>query len=294
MTIRTILAALCALLGLTATSHAQSWPSKPVRVIVPITAGSAIDIVARATAAASRQGIRPAVRGREPARRRHHHRHRGRSRRAARRLHCPVRLDRAHHHADHGRQHPLRRGARPRRDRAGHQHAAGDGDAPRQVQDAGRTGDGREGRPDHGELRHQRLRLGLALHHRAVPPRRRRLPRAARDVPRHARGDHRDHRRPHHVLLHANDDRAIAGDREASSMRSPPPAASVRSRCPTCRPPSSPAIPTPTSTSGSGCSRRPRPRRRSSSGCTAKPARFRNRPSSACRWPRSAANRSSR
>jgi tripartite-type tricarboxylate transporter receptor subunit TctC len=31
-------------------AHAQSWPSKPVRVIVPITAGSAIDIVARATA----------------------------------------------------------------------------------------------------------------------------------------------------------------------------------------------------------------------------------------------------
>lgn len=32
------------------TAMAQSWPSKPVRVIVPITAGSAIDIVARATA----------------------------------------------------------------------------------------------------------------------------------------------------------------------------------------------------------------------------------------------------
>jgi len=31
-------------------SRADTWPSKPVRVIVPITAGSAIDIVARATA----------------------------------------------------------------------------------------------------------------------------------------------------------------------------------------------------------------------------------------------------
>jgi tripartite-type tricarboxylate transporter receptor subunit TctC len=32
---------------MTGSGHAQSWPSKPVRVIVPITAGSAIDIVAR-------------------------------------------------------------------------------------------------------------------------------------------------------------------------------------------------------------------------------------------------------
>jgi len=48
--IRPILFALCGLIGLTASGHAQSWPSKPVRVIVPITAGSAIDIVARATA----------------------------------------------------------------------------------------------------------------------------------------------------------------------------------------------------------------------------------------------------
>lgn len=36
------------LLGLDAAAIAQTWPSKPVRVIVPFTAGSAVDIVARA------------------------------------------------------------------------------------------------------------------------------------------------------------------------------------------------------------------------------------------------------
>ena len=35
-------------IGLAAGASAQSWPTKPVRVIVPFTAGSAVDIVARA------------------------------------------------------------------------------------------------------------------------------------------------------------------------------------------------------------------------------------------------------
>jgi tripartite-type tricarboxylate transporter receptor subunit TctC len=45
-----LLAAGAALVCMMGGSHAETWPSKPVRVIVPITAGSAIDIVARATA----------------------------------------------------------------------------------------------------------------------------------------------------------------------------------------------------------------------------------------------------
>lgn len=47
---RRLLATIVTLTCMAGAGHAQSWPSKPVRVIVPITAGSAIDIVARATA----------------------------------------------------------------------------------------------------------------------------------------------------------------------------------------------------------------------------------------------------
>jgi tripartite-type tricarboxylate transporter receptor subunit TctC len=45
---RILLAALLAMAA-TGMAHAQGWPSKQVRVIVPVSAGSAIDIVARST-----------------------------------------------------------------------------------------------------------------------------------------------------------------------------------------------------------------------------------------------------
>ena len=45
-----LLAAIAALTCVASVAQGETWPSKPVRVIVPITAGSAIDIVARATA----------------------------------------------------------------------------------------------------------------------------------------------------------------------------------------------------------------------------------------------------
>jgi tripartite-type tricarboxylate transporter receptor subunit TctC len=48
--IRIVPALMFAFLLGTGAAHAENWPSKPVRVIVPITPGSAIDIVARATA----------------------------------------------------------------------------------------------------------------------------------------------------------------------------------------------------------------------------------------------------
>lgn len=47
---RRILVALALLAGMQGAAVAQAWPSKPVRVIVPVTAGSALDITARVIA----------------------------------------------------------------------------------------------------------------------------------------------------------------------------------------------------------------------------------------------------
>jgi tripartite-type tricarboxylate transporter receptor subunit TctC len=44
------LAACAALLVSASAALAQSWPSKPVRIIVPVTAGSATDVTARVVA----------------------------------------------------------------------------------------------------------------------------------------------------------------------------------------------------------------------------------------------------
>ncbi len=47
---RWLLAAIALLATALSSVHAQSWPSKPVRIIVPVTAGSAVDITARTVA----------------------------------------------------------------------------------------------------------------------------------------------------------------------------------------------------------------------------------------------------
>lgn len=46
---RSLVVGILLIASLTGIGHAQTWPAKPVRVIVPVSAGSAIDIVARAT-----------------------------------------------------------------------------------------------------------------------------------------------------------------------------------------------------------------------------------------------------
>jgi tripartite-type tricarboxylate transporter receptor subunit TctC len=59
---RRLFASIAALIGLTVVASAQTWPSKPVRVIVPWTAGSAVDSVARAvTETLSKQLGQPVI-----------------------------------------------------------------------------------------------------------------------------------------------------------------------------------------------------------------------------------------
>ena len=60
-----------------AVAQAASWPDKPVKLILPYAPGGATDLIGRPWADKLGQVVRPAVRDREPRRRRRHDRHRG-------------------------------------------------------------------------------------------------------------------------------------------------------------------------------------------------------------------------
>ena len=84
-------AAIVAVLALGCTgAAAQDYPAKPVRMVVSFAAGGPTDIVGRVMSAKMSELSGPAVRGREPDRRRRQHRRSRRRKVAGRRLHLLV------------------------------------------------------------------------------------------------------------------------------------------------------------------------------------------------------------
>ncbi len=156
------------------TSFAQAWPTKPIKVVVPLTAGSATDVMARIVFDEVSKQVGQTDRDREPARRRQLDRHeRGRQGRS-RRLHHPRQFLDAHRVARGARHHAARHRQRSFRHHPARQHAGGDPVQPEEgLQAAQRLRELGQGQSGQGELLVGRRRQLVAPQRRAVQARRR-------------------------------------------------------------------------------------------------------------------------
>ena len=164
-------AGIAALPALPRIASAETYPTRPVHLIVPVPAGGTFDIVARLVAQVAVGADRPADRHREPRRRRHQYRHGRGGACDPRRLHAAARRlpGRDQRHALHQSRFQLRA-----RYRAGRQHRA------RAADHGGQSGvPGQDGRGIHRLRQEQsrqdqyglgRRRLDRPCRRRAVQP----------------------------------------------------------------------------------------------------------------------------
>ena len=110
-------------------ARAQAYPSKPIRLVVQVGAGSAPDIIARVAGQWLSDRHRPAGRDRQPAGRQRQHRDRGGRALRAGRLHAAVRHVGKRHQRFAVRQPALQLRARHHAGGADGAHPAGDGDS---------------------------------------------------------------------------------------------------------------------------------------------------------------------
>ena len=107
---------------------AAEWPTKPIRVIVPFSPGSATDLIPRAIFEHGRRKVGQTIHRRKPPRRRHDDRRQRRRQGGSRRPHHPGALERARDRAGDPGQVPYDPVQRLFRHHPARQRAAGAGD----------------------------------------------------------------------------------------------------------------------------------------------------------------------
>ena len=152
-------------------AHAQSYPTRPIRFIVPFPAGGVADVTARLIGQRLGEALGQNIIDRKPYRRERHARRRCGDQGDAGRLHAPVHHRRFHHHADADAEGEFRsvQGSHP--DRPGRDRAAAAGRACRRQHRIGpgtdRAGQGQPGQDRlfvAGQRHHQSARGGMARH----------------------------------------------------------------------------------------------------------------------------------
>ena len=218
-------------------AQAQTWPSRPIKLIVPTGPGAATDVMARHDERERVARARPAAGGGEPAGRVRHHRAPGRRARHAGRLHLPLHQHLGPRHQSGDVQDAALRsgqGLHAGRDGGGLRPADAFGQRRRAGEERRRADRIRQGQSRQAVLRGRRDG-GRGAVCRAAPQQARQ-PRHGRGALQVRRADGAGRGERHRSGADLIDGR---GQRDGASRQDPPPRAEPPSgfrRCPICRP----------------------------------------------------------